>query len=56
MATARKKCFLIIEEIANVHDITEMVRSSFEDQILILVQRNGCHLEDTEATRGISCA
>ena len=56
MATARNKCFLIIEESANVHDITEMVRSSFEDQTLILVQSNGCRLEDTEATRGISCA
>ena len=48
------KYFSINEESANV--ITEMVRSSFEDQTLILVQSNGCRLEDTEATRGISCA
>ena len=56
VATARMKYFSINEESANVHDITEMVRSSFEDQTLILVQSNGCRLEDTEATRGISCA
>ena len=56
MATARMKYFSINEESANVHDITEMVRSGFEDQNLILVQGNGFRLEDTEATRGISCA
>ena len=56
VATARMKYFSINEESANVHDITEMVRSSFEDQTLILVQSNGCRLEDTEKTRGISCA
>ena len=50
------KYFLIDEESANVHDITEMVRSRFEDQTLILVERNGYRLEDTEATKGISCA
>ena len=54
VATARMKYFSINEDSANVHDITEMVRSSFEDQNLILVQSNGCRLEDTEATRGIS--
>ena len=56
VATARMKYFSINKESANVHDITEMVRSRFEDQNLILVQSNGCHLENTEATRGISCA
>ena len=50
------KYFSINEESANVHDITEMVRSSFEDQTLILVHSNGCRLEDTEATRGIIAA
>ena len=47
------KYFSINEESANVHDITEIW--SFEDQTLILVQSNGCHLEDTKVTRGISC-
>ena len=50
------KYFSINEESANVHDITEMVRSSFEDQTLILVQSNAYRLEGTETTRGISCA
>ena len=50
------KYFSINEDSANVHNIKEMVRSSFEDQNLILVQNNGCRLEDTEATRGISGA
>ena len=56
VATARMKYFSINEESANVHDITEMVRSSFENQTFILVQSNGCSLEDTEATRETSCA
>ena len=55
MATAQMKCFSINEESANVHNITEMVRSKFGNQTLILVQSNGCCLKDTEATRGISC-
>ena len=55
MAAAPIKYFSTNEESANVPDITEMVRSSFEDQTLILVQSKGCRLEDTEATRGISC-
>ena len=49
------KYFSINEECANVHDITEMVRSSLEDQTFMLVQRNGCRLDDTEVSRGISC-
>ena len=40
VATARMKYFSINEDSANVHDIAEMVRSSFEDQNLILVQSN----------------
>ena len=48
------KYFSVNEESANVHDITEMVRSSFEDQNIILVQSNGCRLDDTEPLRGIS--
>ena len=56
VTTARMKYVSINDDGANVHDITEMVRSSFEDQSLILVHRNGCRLEDTEATSGISRA
>ena len=37
VATAQMKYFSISEDSANAHDITEMVRSSFEDQNLILV-------------------
>ena len=48
------KYFSINEESASLPDIAEMVRSSFEDQILILVQSNGWRLEDKEVTRGIS--
>ena len=50
------KYFSINEESANLPDIAEMVRSSFEYQILILVQSNGWCLGDTEVTRGISFA
>ena len=56
VATVRIKYFLINEESANLPDIAEMVRSSFEYQILILVQSNGWCLGDTEVTRGISFA
>jgi len=44
--------FLITEDTANVIDITEMVRISFDDRTLVLAQANGCRLEDTEITRG----
>jgi len=44
--------FLITEDTANVIDITEMVRISFDDRTLVLAQANGCRLEDTEVTRG----
>ena len=49
------KYFSINEERANVDDITDMVRSCLEDQTFMLVQSNGCRLEETEVSRGISC-
>ena len=49
------KYFSINEECANVNDITEMVRSSLQDKTFMLVQSNGCRLEDTEVSKGISC-
>ena len=46
--------FNITNAIANVQDLTEQVRSGFENADLVLVQANGLHFEDNEITRGIS--
>ena len=46
--------FNITSPIANVQDLTEEVRSGFENADLVLVQANGFRFEDNEITRGIS--
>ena len=46
--------FNITSPIANVQDLTEEVRSGFENADLVLVQANGLRFEDNEITRGIS--
>ena len=46
--------FNITSTIANVQDLTEQVRSGFENAGLVLVQANGFRFEDNEITRGIS--
>ena len=46
--------FNIISTSANVQDLTEKVRSGFENVDLVLVQANGLRFEDNEITRGIS--
>ena len=46
--------FNITSSIANVQDLTEEVRSGFENADLVLVQANGLRFEDNEITRGIS--
>ena len=46
--------FNITSTIANVQDLTEQVRSGFENASLVLVQANGLRFEDNEITRGIS--
>ena len=46
--------FNITITIANVQDLTEQVRSGFENTGLVLVQANGLRFEDNEITRGIS--
>ena len=46
--------FNITSTIANVQDLTEQVRSGFENTGLVLVQANGLRFEDNEITRGIS--
>ena len=45
--------FNITSAIANVQDLTEQVRSGFENADLVLVQANGLRFEDNEITRGI---
>ena len=46
--------FNITSTIANVQDLTEQVRSGFENAGLVLVPANGLRFEDNEITRGIS--
>ena len=46
--------FNITSTSANVQDLTERVRSGFENADLVLVQANGLRFEDNEITRGIS--
>ena len=46
--------FNITSTSANVQDLTEQVRSGFENADLVLVQANGLRFEDNEITRGIS--
>ena len=45
--------FNITSTSANVQDLTEKVRSGFENVDLVLVQANGLRFEDNEVTRGI---
>ena len=51
--TTRMLHFNITSAIANVQDLTEQVRSGFENADLVLVQANGLRFEDNEITRGI---
>ena len=46
--------FNITSAFANGQDLTEQVRSGFENADLVLVQGNGLRFEDNEITRGIS--
>ena len=46
--------FNITSTSANVQDLTERVRSGFENADLVLVQANGLRFEDNEITRGRS--
>ena len=46
--------FNITSAFANGQDLTEQVRSGFENAGLVLVQANGLRFEDNEITRGIS--
>ena len=43
----------ISEDNRNAVDITEKVRSDFENHNLVLVQANGLRIEDNGVTRGI---
>ena len=52
--TAQMLHFNITSTSANVQDLTEQVRSGFENADLVLVQANGLRFEDNEITRGIS--
>ena len=44
--------FNIIEDRANVQDVTERTRESFAECTLVLIQDNGLTKEDNEVTRG----
>ena len=44
--------FNIIEDRANVQDVTERARESFAECTLALIQDNGLTIEDNEVTRG----
>ena len=52
LESSRVKHVKINEENANVVDITELVRESFENTTLVLVQSNGCRFEDSDHTKG----
>ena len=44
--------FNIIEDSANVQDVTERAREGFTERTLVLVQANGLRIEDNAATTG----